>query len=559
MNGPTTTSGAFSGIPEGQIGTIVTVALLVFIGISALIGFLFGLKRGLPKATVRLCTVIVAIVGAFLIAMLLGNWFIGTMENKTIQDVIRGFYPDYESLPEDMRNIIGNFDAESAQYLLALPLFLVAVPAVFIVLFYVLKLITLILFWIISAIAGMSSYKKSGASKFGGGMVGLIQGVLVSLVVLIPIVGYTGIVEQMKPTLTSAEVMPEETAAEAMEVYDLVLDDIVENPVISVIGDFGGNAVFNLLTTARIGEEQYSMSEQTVNMTDLMADIMAINAEGFDWQKPIPHKTTLYRLVSDLGDNPYVSTVVSGLLRSSAFAIEDGIIPLPEDEPYKTLTNDVLDIFETSTKDNLEGDLNTILKVYMDLAEFDVLTHVANGDSKAVRHALIETNADGERLIYRVIEDLRGNERTKALSSYLTRMSLNLMATNMGLEENTVELYDNVKAGANDILAMDKNDYTDDAAYTAAVATEIDTLLTENNIDLGENKEQIVNNMAQYVNDEMYDELHGKEITDEDVDDLLLSYYDAYADALASGDLGDLEGDLGDLGDLENAPTEGEN
>ena len=108
------------------------------------------------------------------------------------------------------------------------------------------------------------------------------------------------------------------------------------------------------------------------------------------------------------------------------------------------------------------------------------------------------------------------------------------MSQQAGISENAQATYDNIKASINkDILSIKKEDYATDEEYVTEVSCALDNTLKENNITL---EKEIVDSMAQYVTDN-YSDID--EITDEQVNDIILSYYDAYLDYLETGEIPD--------------------
>ncbi len=525
----------------GDIGSIVTLGLLAFVAYCVLFGLIWGLKRGTGKATFRLITIVVALIGSIIATSIIAGSFMSTFEGVTVEEAIRGFWPDYDtSLDEQTRSILANFDGETAQYVLALPLYLVLVPVVFVVLFYVLKLITLIIFWILSAVFGFLKKKKTGLSRLGGMAIGIVQGLLIAIITLVPVCGILGIANEVKPALT-AENVSEEIKTNVNTAYSDIIDPIASSPVMAVASNVGGNLIYKVLTNVTLGGAGYNVYDETVKLGTLAGDILAFG-EDFDWTDPEPWREPINDLVSDIGDNGYVSSVVSGVFRVAAGAIDDGLIELPEDEPYKSVANDLLTLLETSDKDNLKGDLTTIASVYNVLGKYDVLVAIEGGDSEEITNSLTTKTDEDKTVISLVIEELKKNERTKPLTASMAKISVALMCNNMGIDEDATELYEDVKGSVNNVLAMDKNDFADEQEYVDAVANELDTALQSHDIVL---EEEVIDGMAEYINENFSDL---DEITDEEINDVILSYYDAYADYLASGNPDDLPDDIPNFG-----------
>ena len=130
------------------------------------------------------------------------------------------------------------------------------------------------------------------------------------------------------------------------------------------------------------------------------------------------------------------------------------------------------------------------------------------------------------------------------------------MQDSLGFDEDTTELYENVKEDLTTVLNHNKSDFETEEEYKQAVSDDLDKALTDNNLNVDEETKK---SMVDYIADN-YGE-HEGEITDKEINDALLSYYQAYADALAKGENPTLPDDVvipGAGGEGEGAGGEGE-
>ena len=119
---------------------------------------------------------------------------------------------------------------------------------------------------------------------------------------------------------------------------------------------------------------------------------------------------------------------------------------------------------------------------------------------------------------------LNENEHTRSLTGVLTKVSVSIMARAYGdgFGIDAEQTYENVKSGLSKISEIDKG--LTDEEYTAEVASTINTTLKDSEIDL---EPGVVDEMAKYVTENYKKELNG-ELTDKELDDIIISYYDAY-------------------------------
>ena len=212
--------------------------------------------------------------------------------------------------------------------------------------------------------------------------------------------------------------------------------------------------------------------------------------------------------------------MVSGILSEIATAVDNGELTVDVEEPYNEMLRTTLAIFKDSSSQNIEPDMQTILNVYFILAEGGVL-NAADGGSDEMLDAFITDNGEGT-VISRVISELSKNERTKPIVTMLTKLSLSIMAEDLGLDESVDTVYEAVVEGLDLIESIDTTLPEDE--YTGAVADVIQHVLASDGIEI-ELEREIVEEMAQLV----YDEYRGVELTEENINEIILYYYEAYA------------------------------
>ena len=116
----------------------------------------------------------------------------------------------------------------------------------------------------------------------------------------------------------------------------------------------------------------------------------------------------------------------------------------------------------------------------------------------------------------------------KPLVTMLTKLSLSIMMNDVGVEKGN-EVYDTVKEGVTGVISIDKTQYETEEEYVDAVSDSLDKTLNDHDIDLAP---EIVDSMAKYVADN-YSDL--EEITDDEINDTILSYYEAYYNYVNGG------------------------
>lgn len=525
----------FDALAQGTatIGHYISIGIFAYVALSLVMGLFTGFSRGFGKTAIRILTVLAAAVVTYVFILVafksIDEWFVG----KTIDELISSFMPDYRAgLDENTLALIDSIDAATAERIIMLVFGLVVGPTVFIAGFYLIKAVLMVLYWILSAILGFSSRDKGFLSTIGGGLLGLAQGALIAYICLIPISGFTGIVAELREPLTGED-KPAETVEMIDGAYTAYIDDVLDNPVLKIVGEYGGNMLFNQMTTLAVNGENVDMRKEAKNLAEIAVDAIPL-ANEFKWDQLTPeHKGALLAILDDVGDDKYAADIVAGILRSLAASIHADGLPIEMEEPFASFADEFVGIFDSSTSENLKPDLKTFLEVYFILSDAGVLTEFTpEGEStpETVEDLLIVDNGEGT-VISRVITKLNLNPRTAPIVTSLAKFSLQLMAESagntLGEDVNIAEVYEDVKTGMNSVLDAVNDDNLSRDEKKEAVKETLDTTLKDTGIiteDLGLS-EEVMDTIADYAVDNFYGI---DELTDQDINNAILSYYDAY-------------------------------
>ena len=503
-------------------------AVYVYLGIlalGALIGAIDGFNQGISRGVIRFVTIIASVVLAIMGSKFLYGKVMEALGGMTIEDIystLTNYIPGVDL------SIILNFDVETVLHIIAIPLSLIVLPMVFTLAFILIAAIMKLVHVILCGIFGLSKTRNNAFTKTLGLFLGLVQGVAVAAVLIMPIIGIgtsaTAAINELN------EKAPEDqSTVELTNAYNTYVKDFAENPVATTLGSLGMNSMYEYIVTVEVCGAQ-------TDMTTLMPDaatlyIKGASLSGFDWKHPTPEQKQTLREMNDVIEaNPYFSGISAGLIRGGSKTITSGNFPIFSfPEPFNTIVNEALSIFHTSTKDNLHTDVDTLLDVYFLLADVGVLESLET-NSENVLGVLTAKDSDGKTAINRIIDTINANERMKPLVTLFTKLSLSIMSDQLGLGEEVVDTYENVKGGLNEALQITKDGKSEEE-YIEEVSASLDTTLKENNIEL---EPEIVDTMAEYIADNF---TAGETLTDEEINDIILNYYDAYLEYQESGTL----------------------
>jgi len=191
---------------EGTIGLIV---IAVFVAVL-LFGFLFGLWRGFNKSLVRLLLVVASIVGAFFLAPVVTKWALAfDLSNFGINiggETVHNLGELLTALLKDVPYIQDLAGTDAYAIILEVVPQMIANVILFVVLFYLIRLVSMIIYWIIAGIC-FSKKKTEGKNKHRllGSLVGVVQNFAVFLVLLVPVIGAVGIIGEVEAIVTEQE------------------------------------------------------------------------------------------------------------------------------------------------------------------------------------------------------------------------------------------------------------------------------------------------------------------------------------------------------------------
>ena len=530
---------------------LTTILLIAVFVIFAAICGLIGFKRGAVKQSIRAVMMLLSFVCAIYFAKLCTDAVMVWMDHKTSADLLAVVdkYNDFllNKLSIDIssfRDLISYIDPSTLNYVLAIPFSLIISPLLFPLLFIVFQLITLIPYFIICGSVGLIKKSKNKGKKKSkrpayswatGLALGLIQGVIMLALIISPVSGIltcsTEVVERMED---EAPDMP--TTQTISNSYDSWVKPWAESPVIKGIAQVGGRKLYQSLSTVKIDGEKHDMFESLADPTIKVA-ITIHDVWGWDWTAPTPEEEKAIRALIDvLDDHDYATQPIVDIIKVFSDAYKGGAIKIEiEGDLGEVMTALFGTLDAIDEPEDLKDYIATVADVYFLLAENGVLKALVEADEDMIVDSLTATIGEGENettVVAEAVRILNGYAPTKTLVTAITKLTLSSLVTE-ALPEGSEEIYENIKDGASDILAIEKVEGKEEE-YKTEVSEKLDSMLKENNIEV---EKEILDEMASFVSDN-YDELQKKLDEHEDIDgvvnDIIISYYDAYIKYLNS-------------------------
>ncbi len=515
-----------------NIKDIFQIVMLVLTAIFALVIFLKvrkGIKRGAYLAPCSLAIVILSAAAAYIGMLIVCDFVLGAFDGKPMQELVN-FITVTMNIPleQELIDLILSIDVSVVSYILAIPVAIFA-PVVFVLFYIALKFIFSSVFKIIkSAVKIPKRVDTSG--KIIGGVIGAVEGVLVTVIFFIPLssILHTGTTVMSKLDIEN-------------DIYTDIasgVSDLVESPVFAFVDLVGGEFLSTELTTVNLDTGRVNVANEIIYTVDLVNDILALvnnnKGENADMFSPENEKI-VDSILATLEKSDYMPMLLSGLMTS----VSDLLLPEISDNetgtPLDKLTTTLTDFLSTSKKETVVNDIATMKELVFFLSKAGVIDTFTSDDPDAVTNILSAKDENGNTVIKSAINILRGNPRTANIVTALNEISISLLCGNIGPEgtDSTV-VYESVKTGLNDLITIDpelpKEEYKENVKNT------LDTVLAENKIEL---EEEIVDTMSDYVT-EYLDEARAEgklpeEIDDEAVTDILLTYYEAFLEYQQNG------------------------
>lgn len=528
-----------------------TITMLVIVGVYALLGAYKGARRGISRQVIRSVTVIAsAVISIYLVKLLSGAAAVW-LENRSGEEILSML--SSANLPlEGFEGFITNLDGDTLCRLISIPLALIIMPISFIICFLLVKLIMMIPHALLSGLFGFTHRKNNVLTRLLGCALGVVQGVVIAALIIAPVAGAVGefsaVIEEMQ-----TEAPEDQATITFTKFYDENLKPAAEDKIVQAVAKCGGRTLYRQLATVKIDNEKYDMVT-TVKEPAAKIAVSVNHLWGWDWKKPTPeNEAAINDMIAAICESEYSTHLVANLCAYVSHVYEDSSFTEGIEQPLADVVEAAFQTISMIDENSLEDDLGALTEAYFVLARENVIYAVEYGNTDEITDALtkecVDKNGNETTVIKAVIDTLNGNAHTAPLVTTLAKISVSTMAQQMGMGEDMHEMYENVRGGLFDTLSISKEDKTEEE-YKAEVSTSLDAVLKDNGIELDA---EVVDGMADYIY-QNYDELNmveveeGSQLSEQKMNDIIFSYFDAYKDYIDGGELPeeipDLPGDI---------------
>lgn len=411
------------------IGILAIAAIIV---VANIVIYLFaGLKKSLGA--------LVAIVLAAVIALVLTS----VICSPTSSLVESAFEASEDFLTENEFEIFSEVEAlgEAITYYVAM---LVA-PFFFMGVFVLLSIILTVVMTIVAKFIPI--FKNTGfvAKRLGGAGVGLVCGLIVALIVVMPFVGTVNVVASAADSLMEEVGESEDSEIEDSEVVD-VIHDAAENSTFAALGTVC-DPVYNSLSSARFEGENVYLSKDLEAIINIVGNISALEGEVAEYgDRQI---NALNDIVSNLDTSPLLENTVAGIFSAAADSWLDnesfmGMEKINAGETLEPLVTDMLEVISTTDYETVSADLQTMADVFGVLIRYDMLKGEESGD--------LVSNLSREGAISELIIAINKNPRMIPLADDVVKLSVETLATSVKIPHDADRKYPD-SVTVEDILA----------------------------------------------------------------------------------------------------------
>ena len=438
------------------INLIFTIILVLF----GVIGLVLGFSRGWKRATLRFALVLLAAVLSASLAGSVAEKLLHTPMSDVNADlsVVTGDaeIPSDATL-EDVIMIMVENNEDIAQltaaaptmtkFLMSLPQALVSV-VLFVLFFFVMKIIL----WIVQFFVNIIFLRKKSGRTIGA-VIGLAQGVVCALVLLVPVFGMMNIldtavaaVDEMEDGEAGSENETIATIRDLEENYYVPAKSDAAYAILEKIGAKDACVqVFYTVSTAKDESGASVCFFRDLN-DNMPAFVQLVRLQGMDFNNLTQADIQVLRqVVTRFASSPLIGNTIAEVTHNFSSTLLEGKafmgVKLPaEDEnasSYKFM-RDTLDTLVHATGEDLVNDLGSVVDLFGVVVKYDLLK---NTDGTGMTDVLL-TNEDctGDMLTIMV----KSRVLAPVVVSAANYLGMETIAASLGVPANDAEAYDDM-------------------------------------------------------------------------------------------------------------------
>lgn len=426
----------------------VTLAVLFFV----ILGALFGFVKGFKKSVLRLITVVIAAILAYFVSVPITGLFV---TKNNVYSLIEMF-----GATETYNELIAASPA--AEELVCALLASVIATIVFILLFFIIKLLTLIPYAILSKKLSIFKNedgeieKETAKTKLIGLPIGAVQGLVSVMVIVFVLTGFFSVADNVLNTILNDKSGNLSELQDSLEPIHSVMEDIKKDPVVGLLcydspsdndqtvkescsntslsisaKKYGkNNFVFEGLTKIKFRGKKLSLTNESVIITRTFVHAMPLLDES-DSGFSETQIETLDGLVGAFSESEILTEVGAELIAGACEKWSQGEEFLGVgfngvSEDIDPILMAIFGSMKDSTAETLGEDLHSVVEVLLIFNDYNLLDKF-NADS------LIK-NLNGD-FISELLTTLSANERFNVVIPEVTNLSIKMIAKTLNIAD----------------------------------------------------------------------------------------------------------------------------
>lgn len=304
-------------------------------------------------------------------------------------------------------------------------------PLFFMILFILLNVIFGIVLGILVRV--IPPYKRPNilVDRLGGAGVGLLCGILASLLICSPIVGTFDTIS----AVANIDMGEEDGGSNEQVSW---LGDISESTPMVIFRNFGCNWVYGMLSSTDFEGEKVYLKQDITAIIDVVNSIDVLGEDMADYDET--QIEAIEKVIGHVDNSALLEHVVAGVFSEASekwiagdtFA---GIEKFSAGELFDPVIDSVLGTMATSDRTTISADLTTMKDVFAVLIENDLLS--AGEDYQAILVKIGENDIVSELLMI-----INANSRMSHIADDITTLSIRALATTIGIPADSNVRYD---------------------------------------------------------------------------------------------------------------------
>ncbi len=398
----------------------VATTLAIIVVFFAAAGAFFGMIRGFGRSFLRIITVFAAFLGSAYICRalvadtdrILHSGYLTRLLNRfgvTILARIEAALPDVFSV------------------IFSLPLAILA-PILFVVLFFLLSSLLMLIYGILAAFIFPKRRRVwSPVSNLFGAIVGVAQGAVIALVLMVPVVGLVEVAGDAIDVVAKEQSKYESGIVTRIKGYRGKLDEAEKSLVFAYAKRLGAERISDSLTTFSYKDEfgktvTVTVKDELVSIAGMYAHAMPLI--GTDIEKYGDDQVAaVERLAGDFGKSKLLTQIIANLVAGACTEWKDGdkylgMEPLIQgDGEVGNFLEVFYDSFDDSTSATIASDFETIADIFRLFVAHNVFASLDDTD-------ILQVLFTDPTLLEELFDIMDTNPRTHALHTALIDLSV---------------------------------------------------------------------------------------------------------------------------------------